>query len=90
VRLMGLDLDLVLQYPSKPAPLPSLVERASGGVVEVGMIERRHSRALRRARKGRQRRSQRLRPNWLDALQKEAGGGRRLGGAQASSPATAS
>jgi hypothetical protein len=24
VRLMDLDLDLVLQYPSKPAPLPSL------------------------------------------------------------------
>jgi hypothetical protein len=24
MRLMDLDLDLVLQYPSKPAPLPSL------------------------------------------------------------------
>jgi hypothetical protein len=24
VRLMDMDLDLVLQYPSKPAPLPSL------------------------------------------------------------------
>jgi hypothetical protein len=28
VRLMDLDLDLVLQYPSKPAPLPSLEAHA--------------------------------------------------------------
>jgi hypothetical protein len=29
MRLMDLDLDLVLQYPSKPAPLPSLYGKSS-------------------------------------------------------------
>jgi hypothetical protein len=38
MRLMVLDLDLILQYPSKPAPLPSLLPSiGSAGGILVGV-----------------------------------------------------